>query len=149
MLRTISSVTIRCASFLFENILLYFFLLALNITFSIIIMDLINAIPTASEPIESFKLLTGYYFEENSTFWKSILLFLLNGIIWIILAIVPIMVAISTSEEYARWLRILLLIFGVSFLFAGLYFIGHAINMFVMILILGGILWFFVRVLSR
>lgn len=148
-MQSISSFTIRCASFLYEHIILYFILLALNITFSVILMDLINLIPTAEGAVESFKLLTGYYFGNSEGFWKTILLSSLNGVIWIVLSIVPIMLAIVGSEKYSQWLRITLFIFGFSFVITGLYFIGHALSLFGTLLILGGITWLVVKVFSE
>ncbi|MGH1313729.1 hypothetical protein ACQVWH_12400 [Bacillus toyonensis] len=148
-MQSISSFTIRCASFLYEHIVLYFILLALNITFSVMLMDLINSIPTAEGAIESFKLLTGYYFGNSEGFWKTILLSFLNGLIWIVLSIVPIMLAIAGSEKYIQWLRITLFIFGFAFVIAGLYFIGHALSLFGTLLILGGIIWLAVKVFSE
>lgn len=148
-MQSISSFTIRCASFLYEHILLYFILLALNITFSVLIMDLIHSIPTAEGAIESFKLLTGYYFGNSEGFWKTILLSSLNGIIWIVLSIVPIMLSIAGSEKYNQWLRITLFIFGFSFAITGLYFIGHALSLFGTLLIICGIIWLFAKVFSQ
>lgn len=148
-MQSISSFTIRCASFLYEHIILYFIILALNITFSIMLMDLINSIPTAEGAIESFKLLTGYYFGNSEGFWKTILLSFLNGLIWIVLSIVPIMLAIAGSEKYIQWLRITLFIFGFAFVIAGLYFIGHALSLFGTLLILSGIIWLAVKVFSE
>ncbi|MBJ8204269.1 hypothetical protein JDS91_23445 [Bacillus cereus] len=148
-MQSISSFTIRCASFLYEHILLYFILLALNITFSVLLMDLIYSIPTAEGAIESFKLLTGYYFGNSEGFWKTIFLSSLNGIIWIVLSIVPIMLAIAGSEKYNQWLRITLFIFGFSFVITGLYFIGQALSLFGTLLIICGIIWLFVKVFSQ
>ncbi|MCU5666178.1 hypothetical protein OCB72_15780 [Bacillus cereus] len=148
-MQSISSFTIRCASFLYEHILLYFILLALNITFSVLLMDLIYSIPTAEGAIESFKLLTGYYFGNSEGFWKTIVLSSLNGIIWIVLSIVPIMLAIAGSEKYNQWLRITLFIFGFSFVITGLYFIGQALSLFGTLLIICGIIWLFVKVFSQ
>jgi hypothetical protein len=112
-------------------------------------MDLINSIPTAEGAIESFKLLTGYYFGNSEGFWKTILLSSLNGIIWILLSIVPITLAIVGREKYSQWLRITLFIFGFAFVVTGLYFIGHALSLFGTLLILGGIIWLVVKVFSE
>ncbi|MGX5634019.1 hypothetical protein [Bacillus thuringiensis] len=80
-MQIVSSFTIRCVSFLYEHIILYFILLVCTILCSVLLIDLINAVPTSEEAIESFQLLSGYYFGNTEAFWQTFFLSLLNGAI--------------------------------------------------------------------
>lgn len=147
-MQSIGSFTIRCVSFLYEHIILYFILLTFNIVLSVLLMDLINAVPTTEGAIESFKLLSGYYFGNTEAFWQTFFLSLLNGTIWLLLSMVPIALAITSGEHYNHWLRITFSIIGLAFFITSLYFIGHALTLFGTLLIIGGLAWLAIKALS-
>ncbi|AXO94442.1 hypothetical protein MCCC1A01412_16210 [Bacillus anthracis] len=134
-MHAINNLFMRSVHFFYEHFILYLIALALNATFSVMLMEFTHDIPTSKGAI-------GYLFTNPEYIITSILLSSSIGLVWIILSFLPLAIAYDGTDKLAKLVRIFLVAIGVALTITGFMFICRAISFFGL-LIIGGLMVFF------